>query len=233
MLLIPILLFAFTGIQAQKTNSSAVYTFGKASADGIGKFYMNREIAHVMGAGGSSWLERDERQQEENTALAIANMHLQPTAVVADIGAGTGYYSFRIAAKVPRGKVYATDIQDEMIQQLRDKKAALKDQVVEIIKSTIQSPVLPPNSIDLAIMVDVYHELEYPKEMLDALRTALKPEGKLLLIEYRAEDPSVPIKALHKTSIAQLGKELGASGFLLAYDGEFLPIQHFLLYKKN
>lgn len=222
----------------QKSNEKplikdSIYTFHKASPDGIGKYYKGREIAHVMGAAGSDWLERDERQQEENTQLAIEKMPLAPNAAVADIGAGTGYYSFRIAAKIPKGKVYAVEIQDELITYLRNKKTLLKDSVVEIIKSGELSPNLFPNSIDLAIMVDVYHELAFPQQMLQAIRKALKPHGKILLIEYRGEDPSVPIKALHKTTVAQLNRELNANGFMLQYKGDFLPIQHFLLYEKQ
>ena len=209
------------------------YTYRKGSADGIGKFYFGREIAHVMGASGSDWLERDDRNQEENTKLAIEKISLPANGVVADIGAGTGYYSFKLSAKVPKGKVYAVEIQDEMIRYLKDKKAVLKDSIVEIIKSTTLSPNLPDNSIDLAIMVDVYHELEFPAEMLQAIRKALKPGGKVLLIEYRGEDPSVPIKALHKTKVAQVSKEMMANGFQLNYKGDFLPIQHFLLYEKK
>ena len=215
------------------TVSKPVYKLGKASIDGIGKFYWGREISHVMGAGGTDWLERVERNEEENTNAAISNIQLTPNAVVADIGAGTGYYSFKLAVKVPNGKVYAVEIQDEMISYLTNKKAALKDSVVEIIKSSEVSPNLPENSIDLAIMVDVYHELEFPQEMLQAIRKSLKPTGKILLVEYRGEDPNVPIKALHKTTVAQLNKELAANGFELSYQGNFLPIQHFLLYQKK
>jgi len=217
----------------KKPADTAVYHFHKASADGTGKYYLGREIAHVMGASGSEWLERGERQQEENTSLAIASIKLPPNAVVADIGAGTGYYSFKLAAKLPKGRVYAVELQDALIVYLNNKKKLLNDSVVSIVKSTERSPNLPNNSIDLAIMVDVYHELEYPHEMLQSIRNCLKSDGQILLIEYRAEDSSIPIKALHKTSVQQLDKELNANGFILCQQGEFLPIQHFLYYKKK
>ncbi len=200
--------------------------------DGIGKFYKGREISHVMGAAGSDWLERDERNEEENTQLVIEKIQIPENGTIADIGAGTGYYSFKLAPKVPKGKVYAVEIQDEMIRLLNKKKLAIKDSVVEVIKGTVQSPNLPANSVDLAIMVDVYHELEFPQEMLQAIKKALKPNGKILLIEYRGEDPTVPIKELHKTTVAQLNKELEANGFKLYYRGDFLPIQHYLIYEK-
>lgn len=216
-----------------QTVTDTIYTYQKKSYDGIGKFYFGREISHVMGAAGSDWLERDTRQAEENTALAIEKMALQPNAVVADIGAGTGYYSFKIAEKIPNGKLYAVEVQNELIDYLKERKAALKDTVISVIKGSERSANLPPNSIDLAIMVDVYHELEFPHEMLQSLKTALKKDGKILLIEYRGEDPTVPIKALHKTTVEQLKKELGANGFQLYFLGDFLPIQHFLLFEKK
>ena len=218
-----------SGINPQK---DSIYTYQAGSADGIGKYYKGREIAHVMGAGGSEWLERDERNTEENTNLALQHIDVPPNASIADIGAGTGYYSFKLSAKVPKGKVYAVEIQDEFISYLKKRKALLKDSVVEVVKGSIASPNLSPASIDLAIMVDVYHELEFPQEMLQALRTALKPGGKILLIEFRGEDPAVPIKALHKTTVAQLKKEFEANGFRLNYTGDFLPIQHFILFEK-
>lgn len=232
-------LFSFGTCSVPKKNSETqskndtTYTFGKRSPDGIGKYYLGREISFIMGAEGAEWLERNNRQQEENTRLAIEKMELSPLSVVADIGAGTGYYTFAIARKIPQGKVYAIEIQDEMIKYLEQKKKASGSNNVEVIKSTAQSPNLPQNSVDLAIMVDVYHELEFPHEMLQSIRKGLKSDGKLLLLEFRAEDPSVAIKPHHKMSMMQANKEMSANGFQLEYNGDFLPIQHFLLYKKK
>ncbi len=151
---------------------------------------------------------------------------------MADIGAGTGFYTFRIAPKVPQGKVYAVDVQDAFVAALKKKKQELKLANVEVVKGGSKSINLPEASLDLAFMVDVYHELEYPQEMLQAIYKALKPNGKLLLIEYRAEDPSVEIRKLHKLSVAQANKELQANGFKLYKRQDFMPIQHFLLYEK-
>ncbi len=239
LLLIIFSFFCFGKCKTAKTNSASniikttVYDTSTPSADGIGKSYMGREISQVMGAAGADWLERNERDKEENTKLAIEKIALASTAVVADIGAGTGYYTFKISPKVPQGKVYAIEIQDEMIAYLNKKKQESGIENVEVIKGSSQSPNLPDNSVDLAIMVDVYHELEYPHEMLQAINKSLKRPGKLLLLEYRAEDPSIQIKPLHKMSVAQVNKELQANGFKLFYKGDFLPIQHFLLYEKK
>ena len=216
-----------------KSKADSAYTYRNPSQGGTGKFYMGREISQVMGAEVSDWLEREDRNKEENTNLAIEKISLAANGIVADIGAGTGYYSFKLSFKVPQGKVYAVEIQDELIRYLRNKKALLKDSIVEIVKSSNHSPNLPEGIIDLAIMVDVYHELEFPHEMLQAISKSLKKNGKILLIEYRGEDAGVPIKALHKTTVVQLTRELTANGFQLCYKGDFLPIQHFLLYEKK
>src|SRR5205085_4145479 len=176
---------------------------------------------------------RNNRQQEENTDLAIEKMALSPQSAVADIGAGTGYYTFAIARKIPHGKVYAVEIQDELIKYLQKKKTTTGINNVDIIKGTKLSPNLTANSIDLAIMVDVYHELEFPHETLQAIKRSLKNDGEVLLLEYRAEDTSIAIKPHHKMTIMQANKEMSANGFKLVFDGEFLPMQHFLLYKKD
>lgn len=238
-LLLPLFVGCSTPSSSQKKNAETVHglegnVYGTvaASYDGIGKTYFGREIAHVMGFAGAAWLERDERQEEENTALAIRRLPVTSQSVVADIGAGTGYYTFRIAKKVTDGKVYAVDVQDASVNYLRKKANDLGLQNVEVVKGSAISPNLPENSVDLAIMVDVYHELEYPHEMLQALRKSLKSDGKILLLEYRAEDPSIPIKKLHKLSVVQATKELEANGFELISKGDFLPIQHFLVYQK-
>jgi ubiquinone/menaquinone biosynthesis C-methylase UbiE len=239
LVLIIFAIFCFGKCETAKTLPSSnntdttIYRTGTASQDGIGKFYMGREISQVMGAAGADWLERNSRNKEENTKLTIEKMALSPSQVVADIGAGTGYYTFKISQKVPQGKVYAVEIQEEMISYLTKRKLASGIANIEVIKGTNQSINLPDNSVDLAIMVDVYHELEFPHEILHAIKKSLKNSGKLLLLEYRAEDPSVQIKPLHKMSFNQVNKELQANGFKLSSKGDFLPIQHFLLYERN
>jgi precorrin-6B methylase 2 len=209
------------------------YTHRTPSDGGTGKVYFDREIARIMDFSGSAWLERKSRQAEEHSDLTVEKLPIDQNSVVADIGAGTGYYTFKIANKVPHGWVYAVEVQDDAINYLKNKVGQLDIKNVTVIKGKEQSPELPENSVDLAMMVDVYHELLYPHEMLQNIRKALKANGKLLLIEYKAEDPDVEIKPLHKMSVKQVTKELDANGFHLLQDGEFLPIQHFLLFGKN
>lgn len=220
-------------LQTALAQDPSTYTFKKPSANGTGKVYMGREIAHVMSFEGVEWLERNSRTQEENTTLVLASLPLKSNSIVADIGAGSGFYTFRVAQRIPKGKVYAVEIQDDAIAYL--KKKATDDRLanVEVIKGTEKAPNLPDSSIDLAFMVDVYHELQHPESYLAALRRALKPNGQLLLLEYKEEDPSVAIKPEHKMSVRQAKKELAANGFKLVKNGTFLPWQHFLLFKKK
>lgn len=217
---------------AQKAKTP-LYTYKSPSYDGIGKVYMGREISFVMGFEGMSWLERRSREQEESVSLAIKNLPVTESSVVADIGAGSGHYTFKIAPKVPKGKVYAVEIQDKAINYLKAKSKELGFSNVIPVMGTEQSPNLPAASVDLAIMVDVYHELEFPVEMLASIRQSLKPGGKLLLIEFRGEDPEVAIKPLHKMTVKQAEKELNANGFKLVQNGQFMKIQHFLVFEKT
>ena len=218
----------------QKINAKtdSVYKYKAASGDGIGKVYQGREISFVMDAAGADWLERNNRNEEENTNLAINKLPITSKSIVADIGAGSGYYTFRIAQKLTGGKVYAVEIQDKFIDLLKKNQLQKGIKNVEIVKGNEQNPNLKANLIDLAIMVDVYHELAYPQEMLSALMTALKHDGKILLLEYRAEDPGVAIKELHKMSVKQVDREMEANGFKLYKREDFLPMQHFLVYEK-
>ena len=226
------LLLSSMACQAQKQGKSP-YSYKSASYDGIGKVYLGREISFIMGFHGKDWLERHTRELEEGVSLAIENLPISEESIVADIGAASGYYTFRMAPLVPQGKVYAVEIQKEAIQYLAEESARLGfDNVIPIMGSD-KTPNLPESSIDLALMVDVYHELEYPEEMLKAIWHALKPDGKLLLIEYRGEDPSVPIKPLHKMTIKQARRELEANGFELTEIGHFMPMQHFLVFSKD
>ncbi len=209
------------------------YEQGRASRDGIGKRYMGREISHVMGHRGAAWLERPRREREERTDLLIDNLPLTEDSVVADIGAGTGYFSFPVAARVPQGRVLAVDIQQEMLDIVAARSAENGIANVETVMGTERSPNLPAASVDLAFIVDAYHEFSYPYEMGAAIRDALKPGGQLVLIEYRAEDASVPIKTLHKMSEQQARAEMAAVGLTWLRTEEFLPQQHFMVFERS
>jgi ubiquinone/menaquinone biosynthesis C-methylase UbiE len=201
--------------------------------DGIGKFYMGREIAHVMGHPGADWLERPERAEEEKPDQMIELLGLKAGDVVADIGAGTGYISWRMARKVaPNGKVYGVDIQQEMLDLIATNMKRRGVTNVIPILGTETDPKLPPNSIDLVIMVDVYHEFSEPHEMMENILKALKPGGRVAFVEYRAEDPDVPIKRVHKMSEAQVRKEAAAAGLEWEKTIAELPRQHLIIARK-
>jgi SAM-dependent methyltransferase len=208
------------------------YTTAPASADGIGKFFHGREIAKVMGHPAIGWLERTEREQEEAPSKAIAAIGLAPDAVIADIGAGSGYYSFRISPKVPQGKVVAIDIQPEMLDFLRKKSAELQITNVELHLGAIDDLKLPAASLDAALMVDAYHEFSHPREMLASLHKSLKPGGRIFLVEFRGEDPAVPIKPLHKMTEAQARLEFETAGFRFSGNLRPLPWQHLLVFER-
>jgi ubiquinone/menaquinone biosynthesis C-methylase UbiE len=191
-----------------------------------------RVFAPVMGVGGAGWLERPERENEEAPSKAIDLLELKPGMVVADIGAGSGYYSSRIAKQVgPAGHVYATDIQPGMIAILerRIKSEALTN--VTAILGGMDDPKLPANAIDLAIMVDVYHELQEPQLFLQRLKAAFKPNGRLVLLEFRKEDPKIPILEVHKMSVAEVDQEMKAEGYVIEKVVDGLPWQHLIVIK--
>ena len=218
---------------ASAVDAPAVYEKKAPSADGIGKRYMGREIAQVMGWQGAAWLEREEREREERTDLLLTELALQPGMVVADIGAGTGYITRRMAAQVgTRGTVYAVDVQPEMVAML--KSLAARDQLVQIkpLLGAVDDVRLPPASVDLAIMVDVYHELEFPREVLASIVRALKPGGRVVFVEYRAEDARVPIKALHKMSQSQVKREAAVHPLVWERTVDTLPWQHLVVFRR-
>jgi SAM-dependent methyltransferase len=221
--------------QKQQTEPAEhAYEYRPGSPDGIGKWYMGREIAHVMGHEGAGWLERPEREKEEQPSklIEILKKRIKPADVFADIGAGTGYYSFRIAPLVPKGKVLAVDIQQEMLDLLTaaSEKKGVKN--VEPVLGTVEDPNLPADAVDYALLVDAYHEFDHPREMMRAIYKALKPGGKVLLVEFRGEDPNVPIKALHKMSEAQAKKEMTAAGLKHVETIKELPWQHVMVFEK-
>ncbi len=226
------LLFTAALAGAAEAADTARYQSSTPSADGIGKRYMGREIAHVMGWQGAAWLERAEREQEERTDLLLPLLMLKPGMVVADIGAGTGYISRRMAVVVgPSGRVFAVDVQPDMVRMLE--AMARKEQLAQVkpLLGAVDDVKLAPASIDVAVMVDVYHELEFPYEVLASIVRALKPDGRVVFVEYRAEDKDVPIKTLHRMSEAQVKRE--ASGQALVWERtDELPWQHVIVFRK-
>ena len=199
---------------------------------GIGKFYMDREISFVMGHRAAGWLNRPERIREEMPDDVVANMGLESDQVVADIGAGSGYFSFRIADRVPSGKVLAVDIQPEMLQLIERQKTNTGVANIEGVLGQIDNPNLAPNSIDAAIMVDAYHEFSHPFEMINGIYNALRPGGRIFLLEYRGEDDSVPIRPLHKMTEEQVVKEMSVFGLEWTETLDFLPWQHMMIFTK-
>jgi SAM-dependent methyltransferase len=202
------------------------------SPDGIGKFYMGREIAKVMGHTGALWLERPSRETEEQPTKVVNALNLKPNDVVADIGAGTGYMSFRIAPVLTKGKVLAVDIQPEMLDIIEFLKKENNITNVEPILATLTNPNLPPESVDLALMVDAYHEFENPREVIEGIFRALKAGGKVALVEYRGENPFIMIKRLHKMSQRQVRKEMQAVGLVWRETKNLLPEQHLMVFEK-
>lgn len=209
------------------------YVQGAPTTDGIGKRYQGREIARVMGWQAASWLEREEREAEERTSLLVRELDLKPGMVVADVGAGSGYLSRRMAPLVaPGGRIIAVDIQPEMLALLAETAKDPRYTSIQPHLGAVDDSRLPPGSVDLAIMVDVYHELEYPWEVLESIVRALKPGGRVAFVEYRGEDDSVPIKALHKMTERQIRLEAGQHALMWERTSRRLPWQHLVIFRK-
>ncbi len=214
----------------------ARYETGRKTRDGTGRYYLGREIAQVMGHQGAGWLERPEREEEERTDVLIETLGLKPGDAVADVGAGSGYFSWRMARRVgEEGAVYAVEIQQEFLDLLM---ASMKKRgvggIVKPVLGARRNPKLPAASCDLILLVDVYHELDFPYEMTRALIGSLKPGGRLVLVEYRGEDPAVPIKPLHKMTVAQVKKEMALHpGVKFDRVIATLPRQHVIVFRRN
>jgi SAM-dependent methyltransferase len=229
-----LLLCMATWTQADTGAPGERYTRVPAGAEGIGKRYMGRDIAGVMGWQGAAWLEREEREREERTDLLVKALQLKPGMVVADVGAGTGYLARRMAPDVtPGGQVLAVDVQPQMVAMLQAMVLQTGLTQIQPLLGAEDDVRLPASSVDLAIMVDVYHELAFPYEVLGSIVRALKPGGQLVFVEYRAEDPQVPIKALHKMSEAQIKREAAAQALVWDRTVRSLPWQHLVVFRKS
>ena len=218
---------------AQANDKGVKYTYKKGDFNGIGKWYMGREIAYVMGFQGVNWLERSEREIEEDVATLIKNMKIKTDDTIADIGAGSGYHVFKMAPLADKGLVYAVDIQPEMLEAIELKKKSKRVSNVETVLGSAKKINLPKNSLDKVLLVDVYHEFSNPFEMIESIKNALKPNGLLFLIEYRGEDPNVPIKKIHKMTKKQSIAEMRAVGLKLKENIDNLPWQHCMIFEKN
>ena len=219
-------------LYAQEENYSK-YTFKRGDFNGIGKWYMGREIAYVMGYQGINWLERSEREEEEDITTLINNMKIRPNDAIADIGAGSGYHVFKMAPLAKNGLVYAVDIQPEMLEVIQLKKRSNRAANVKTVLGSEKSINLPKSSLDKILLVDVYHEFSYPVEMIESIKNALKSNGLLFLIEYRGEDLTVPIKKIHKMTEKQSVAEMRAAGFELKENIGNLPWQHCMIFVKD
>ncbi len=219
-------------LAALPTLAQPRYRQVRPTPDGTGKVHMDREIAGVMGWQGAAWLERAERAKEEGADQLVRELRLAPGMAVADVGAGTGYYTRRIAAAVAPGPVYAVDIQPELLEMVRH--LAQRDGLANIrpVQAAERATNLPAASVDLALLVDVYHELAYPYEVMQDIVRALRPGGRVVLVEYRGEDPQVPIKPLHKMSQAQVLREMAPHALAHERTAGTLPWQHLLVFRK-
>jgi len=236
------LLFLFAGLcpldqadsQTKPPKQAERYEFRQQhDPDGIGKFYMGREIAQVMGHQGATWLERPEREKEEHCSKLLPALALGNGDRVADIGAGSGFYTFQLSQLVgAKGRVFAVDIQPEMLSIIKSRMRNWRLKNIQPVQGTITDPKLKPNDLDLILMVDVYHEFSHPYEMTAAMVKALKPRGRLVFVEYRMEDDKVPIKLVHKMTKKQVAKEMEAFPLRHVETLNHLPWQHIIIYEK-
>lgn len=230
-----LILTALTGpwaIAESQSNATSRYQFYTPSNDATGKVFMGREIAHVMGFQGAAWLERQNREREERTDILVKALNLTAGMQIADIGAGTGFLSREISKLVgQQGQVFAVDIQPEMLGRLKNLQKKYRN--ITPILATDHKTNLAQNSADLAIMVDVYHELAYPFEVIQDTMQALKKNGRLVLVEYRGEDDNVPIKPSHKMTEAQIIKEMRVHGLKHEKTIKSLPWQHVVIFTKS
>jgi len=218
---------------AQADSIDTKYIYKRGDFNGIGKWYMGREIAYIMGFQGINWLERSEREKEEDVSTLIKNMKIKTNDTIADIGAGSGYHVFKMAPLAENGLVYAVDIQPEMVETIELKKRSKRMSNIETVLGSEKSINLPKNSLDKILLVDVYHEFSYPIELVKSIKNALKPNGQLFLIEYRGEDLTVPIKKIHKMTEKQSITEMKAAGLSLKENIDNLPWQHCMIFEKN
>ena len=236
-LLLVIALTVTVGWSAETNSSTSLPRYEtrvKHDPNGIGKFYLGREIAHVMGHQAADWLERPEREKEERTDLLLPALKLKAGDAVADIGAGTGYYTRRLAKAVgTNGVVYAVEIQQEMLDILTNKMVEIGISNVKPVLGTISDPKLSHASVDFILMVDVYHEFDYPFEMVEAMCRSLKPGGRIAFVEFRGEDPNVPIKLVHKMTEAQVRKEMSVHPLEWVETIAVLPQQHIIVFRNK
>jgi ubiquinone/menaquinone biosynthesis C-methylase UbiE len=231
--LLRLLLVSVVGLGVAAAQPASPYSSGPKTRDGIGKYYFGREIAHYMTHEGAPWLDRPEREQEERPDLVLSALKLKPGDTVADIGCGTGYFTWRLAEAVgPTGHVYGEDIQPEMLEKLARTMRERSVKNVTGVLGTIEDPKLPA-PIDLAIIVDVYHEVSQPAELMQALCRSLKPNGRIAFVEYRGEDPEVPIKPLHKMTEQQVIKEMSGLPLRHVETIRSLPRQHLIIFQKT
>lgn len=214
--------------------SPAVVAESDGSVPPPAKAYKGREIAQTMHYLGAPWLTRESRDREEDCKTMLAALHVKPGDVVCDLGCGNGFYTLKLAHLVgEKGRVVAVDIQREMLELLKERAAEEKVTNIEPVLGTVIDPKLPADSLDLVLLVDVYHEFSHPEQMLAAIRKSLKPTGRVALVEFRAEDPAVPIKPLHKMSKEQIMKEFPPNGFKLVEQFDKLPWQHLMFFERD